>query len=109
MPNVTPVVLAVLLAELLPAAAFAFASQPIARRISRWPTLARILAPAVFVIPYAVLASTNHLFSWKWFLFYTALPVAMAWLMASAATADPEQHGNWRDALILISLGFAVD
>jgi membrane protease YdiL (CAAX protease family) len=40
---------------------------------------------------------------------YTALPVAIAWLLAQAAVADPEQRGNWRDAVILLALGLAVD
>jgi membrane protease YdiL (CAAX protease family) len=29
--------------------------------------------------------------------------------MHQARTADPEQHGNWRDYLVLIPLGLAVD
>jgi membrane protease YdiL (CAAX protease family) len=40
---------------------------------------------------------------------YAALPVVMAWLLARAAQADPEQRGNWRDAVILLTLGLAVD
>ena len=37
------------------------------------------------------------------------LPVAIAWLLAQAAQADPEQRGNWRDFLVLGALGLAVD
>jgi membrane protease YdiL (CAAX protease family) len=33
----------------------------------------------------------------------------MAWLMTRAAVVDPEQRGNWRDAVILLTLGLAVD
>jgi membrane protease YdiL (CAAX protease family) len=33
----------------------------------------------------------------------------MAWLLDQAAKSDPEQRGNWRDALILLVLGLAVD
>jgi uncharacterized protein len=40
---------------------------------------------------------------------YTLLPVAMALLLERAALADPEQRGNWRDAVILLTLGLAVD
>jgi uncharacterized protein len=35
--------------------------------------------------------------------------VVMAWLEKEAARVDPEQRGNWRDALILLTLGLAVD
>ena len=33
----------------------------------------------------------------------------MAWLLDQASLADPEQRGNWRDALILLTLGLSVD
>jgi membrane protease YdiL (CAAX protease family) len=49
------------------------------------------------------------MFSWKWCALYALLPVAIAWLLAQAAVADPEQRGNWRDAIILLTLGLAVD
>src|SRR5260370_37711913 len=49
------------------------------------------------------------MFSWKWCALYAALPVAIAWLLGQAAIADPEQRGNWRDAIILLTLGLAVD
>src|SRR5208283_3229945 len=40
---------------------------------------------------------------------YGLLPAAVAILLWQAAQADPEQRGNWRDFLILASLGLAVD
>jgi len=46
---------------------------------------------------------------WEWIALYVFLPVLMAWLMSQAAEADPEQRGNWRDAIILLGLGLAVD
>jgi membrane protease YdiL (CAAX protease family) len=49
------------------------------------------------------------MFSWGWCALYTLLPVAIAWLLRQAAISDPEQRGNWRDAIILLSLGLAVD
>ena len=49
------------------------------------------------------------MFRWEWCALYAVLPVAMAWLLARAAQADPEQRGNWRDAIILLTLGLAVD
>jgi membrane protease YdiL (CAAX protease family) len=109
MSNVTPVVIAVLLAELVPAAAFGFSSERVALVIARWPLAVRVALPALLVAPYVVIAATQHMFRWQWFALYAALPVVMAWLLSRAALADPDQRGNWRDALILITLGLAVD
>ena len=109
MSNVTPVVIVVLVAELAPAAAFGFAADRVAQAVARLPLVLRVALPAMLVVPYSVIAATNHMFRWEWFAFYSALPVMMAWLLARAAAADPEQSGNWRDALILLSLGLAVD
>jgi membrane protease YdiL (CAAX protease family) len=49
------------------------------------------------------------MFLWKWCALYAAMPVAIAWLLGQASAADPEQRGNWRDALILLPLGLAID
>jgi membrane protease YdiL (CAAX protease family) len=109
MPSPSPVEIAVLAAELAPAALFAFAAEHVARRVAAWPLAIRVALPALCVLPYAVLAVWHSMFRWQWFALYAALPVAMAWLLARAAGADPEQRGNWRDALILLTLGLAVD
>jgi hypothetical protein len=109
MLNVTPAAIAVLAMELVPAAAFGFAAERVAKSVSRWPAAARATLPAVCAVPYAALALSQHMFSWHWFVVYTLLPVAMALLLERAALADPEQRGNWRDAIILLTLGFAVD
>ena len=109
MSSATPVVIAVLVAELIPAAAFGFAAERIAGAIGRLPFVARIVFPVVLVLPYVVIATSQRIFRWEWCALYALLPVAMAWLLARAAQADPEQRGNWRDALILLMLGLAVD
>jgi membrane protease YdiL (CAAX protease family) len=109
MTNVTPLALAVLAVELAPAAAFGFASEGVVRTVAKWPAWLRLGAPALCAVPYAVLAVSAHRFRWEWLALYAALPVLMAWLLAQAALADPEQRGNWRDALILLTLGLAVD
>jgi membrane protease YdiL (CAAX protease family) len=77
--------------------------------IHAWPRVARMLTPALFASFYVLASGPQHMFRWQWFVFYAALPVVMAWLMEQAAQADPEQRGNWRDALILLTLGLAVD
>ncbi len=101
--------MAVLIGELLPAAVFGFAGERFARAVARWPRVLRIVVPAVLGIPYIILSATHHIFRWEWFAVYTFLPVVMAGLLAQAADADPEQRGNWRDALILLTLGLTVD
>jgi len=109
MSNLTSkvVAVAVLLMELAPAAAFGFASEQVAAAIAGWPRLIRILAPCVLVIPYLILSAAQ--LHWTWFLLYALLPALMAWLMEQARLSDPEQRGNWRDALILLTLGVVVD
>ena len=101
--------MAVLLAELLPAIAFGFAGESLARAIRRLPTALRVALPVLLVLPYAVIALSQHMFQWSWFALYAAMPVAMTWLLERAAVADADQRGNWRDALILLTLGLAVD
>ena len=109
MTNATPIAIAVLVAELVPAVAFGFVSERIARAVRRWPASARILFPVLLVIPYVVIATSQHNLLLPWLVLYAGMPVAIAWLLERAATVDPEQRGNWRDALILLVLGLAVD
>lgn len=109
MTNGTPIAVAVLAIELIPAFVFAFAAERAALVIAKWTAELRIVVPAVLVVPYAILAAANHRLRWDWFVVYTVLPVVMAWLLERAALADPEQRGNWRDAIILLILGLTVD
>jgi uncharacterized protein len=109
MSNATPVVMAVLVAEMVPAAAFGFASERVAQALACLPLAVRVVLPALLVVPYIVIAASQHMFRWEWFFLYAALPVVVAWLLARAAVADPQQRGNWRDAVILLTLGLAVD
>jgi uncharacterized protein len=73
------------------------------------PTAVRIVRPAVLCLPYAIVAISYGQFRWSWFALYLLLPVAISWLLYLATIADPEQHGDWRDFLILAVLGLAVD
>jgi membrane protease YdiL (CAAX protease family) len=109
MQSANSVTITVLALELVPAAAFGFATERVARTIGKWPIHVRVLLPTALVLPYIVVAALQHMFRWEWFALYTTLPVVMAWLMEQAAAADPEQRGNWRDAVILLTLGLAVD
>jgi uncharacterized protein len=109
MQNPTPAAIVVLGLELAPAVAFGFAGERIAQACARWPSAIRTILPAACALPYALLSSSQHMFSWRWCALYAVLPVAIAWLLAQAAIADPEQRGDWRDAIILLGLGVAVD
>jgi len=109
MSNVTPVVVAVLIGELIPAAAFAFAGERVARTVGRWPVAAKILAPALLASVYTAIATATNIFRWSWFGLYLVLPLLMSWLLLRASEVDPGQRGTWYDALILLVLGLAVD
>jgi membrane protease YdiL (CAAX protease family) len=109
MQNVTPAAMAAFALELAPAVLFGCMAERIARPVPRWPMVLRVGLPALFVVPYVAVSVSAHIFRWEWFALYAALPVAIAWLLMRAAAADPDQHGDWRDAFILLVLGLAVD
>jgi uncharacterized protein len=107
--NVTPAAIAALAIELAPAVAFGLGSEPIKRAVQRWSIASRAAFPALYVLPYVLVSASQHIFRWQWFALYAGLPVVVAWLLGQAAAADAEQRGNWRDAIILLLLGLAVD
>ena len=109
MQNATPTVIAVVALELAPATAFAFAGERVTAAISQWWKIVRLIAPGLLAVPYLVLALRHGMFRWEWLALYVLLPIMMAGLMMQASVADAEQRGNWRDALILLTLGLAVD
>ncbi len=49
------------------------------------------------------------MFRWEWFALYASLPVLVSALLWCARVADPEQRGDWRDLVVLLGLGLAVD
>ncbi len=109
MQNVTPVAIAALALELAPAVLFGMAGERITRAVGGLPEAVRVILPALFVAPYVLVSVSSHTFLWAWFALYAGLPIAIAWLQLRAAAADSTQRGNWRDALILLVLGLAVD
>jgi membrane protease YdiL (CAAX protease family) len=109
MQNVTPAAVVAFTLELSMAAAFGLACAPIARMVHRWPLAVRVSIPVLFVLPYLIVVCSQRMFHWQWLAVYAGLAVTTAWLLGRAAVADPEQRGNWRDALILLALGLAVD
>jgi uncharacterized protein len=109
MQNAASAAVAVLVLELVPAAVFGLAGERTQRSCSRWPASLRTAFPALCALPYVLISWSHQMFSWKWCALYAALPVTIACLLGQAAIADPEQRGNWRDAIILLTLGLAVD
>lgn len=109
MQNVTSTAIAVLALELIPPVLFGFVGPGTTKVIQSWPRIARILLPAICVLPYLLISIPEHIFQWRWLALYTVLPVAVSWLSDQAVAADAEQRGNWRDAIILLVLGLAVD
>jgi hypothetical protein len=106
---VTAMAAAALAVELIPAIAFGFATERIARSVSSWPAALRVSFPALFVLPYLMVSLSARIFQWSWFALYVLLPVAIAGLLVRAARVDAEQRGNWRDAFVLLVVGLAVD
>jgi membrane protease YdiL (CAAX protease family) len=88
------------------AAAFFPRSLQLAQQL---PVRLRILAPALLGLPYALVSVSDGLFRWPWLALYTLLPVGISLLLYEASLADPKQLGEWRDFLILVVLGLAVD
>ncbi len=75
----------------------------------RFHPAVRIIRPAVLCVPYVLVATSYGQFRWGWFALYLLLPVAISWLLHLASLADPEQRGDWRDFLVLVVIGLAVD
>jgi len=109
MQHFTPADLAVLAVELVPAVVLGLAGERVADAAALWPRPLRIGLPVLCAVPYVVIAVWHQTFSLSWLGLYAILPVAIAWLLAQAAAADPGQRGNWRDAIILLILGLPVD
>lgn len=109
MQHVTSPAIAALALELSIALGFGFAPDRIGRAIRQWTIAVRLSLPALLVLPYLLVSISEHTFRWKWCLLYAGLPVLIAWLLQQAAEVDSAQRGNWRDGVILLVLGLAVD
>jgi membrane protease YdiL (CAAX protease family) len=103
-----PIAIAAILA-LLPYLAAAFFGDWMTRSSPKLPYPVRILRSAVLCVPYLLVSISSGIFRWYWLALYALLPVAIAALMLDAHRVDPDQRGNWRDWLVLIGVGLAVD
>lgn len=75
----------------------------------RWPVGLWLAAPGLLCIPYALVASSAGMFRWEWLTLYAVLPIAVVTLLWQARCMDAAGRGNWRDFLVLMVLGLAVD
>jgi uncharacterized protein len=94
---------------LVPYLSFAFSGDAIARRIQALPAPLRQLLPSFLSLPYLLITLATRTFHWSWFFLYALLPIAITLLLHQALQLDPDQIGNWRDYLVLFTLGLAVD
>jgi membrane protease YdiL (CAAX protease family) len=94
---------------LIPFFAAAFFPERVQACVDALPLSLRLLGPAALCVPYALVSGTAGEFHWEWCALYAALPCSMAVLEWQAAEIDSDARGNWRDFLILILLGLAVD
>ncbi len=94
---------------LFPLLCAAFFPQRIAALGLDSPSWAGISLPATLSVSYILIAVPSGIFRWGWLALYLSLPVAIAGLLAQARKVDPAVRGNWRDFVVLASLGLAVD
>jgi membrane protease YdiL (CAAX protease family) len=87
----------------------AFAPESFAALGLRLPRAPRIALPGVLCGPYALIADAFGMFRWQWLALYALLPIVMAFLLDQAREADTSSRGDWRDFLVLATLGLAVD
>jgi len=92
---------------LAPLLAFGFAGSWICEVCNRLPVALRLTFPVVLGIPYIIACASNLHASWL--VLYLLLPIVVAALLWSAARGNPQQNGDWRDFLVLLILGLAVD
>jgi uncharacterized protein len=103
-----PLVAVAAVLTLIPYFAAAFCSNTVSL-VRRMPVGLRILAPCILGLPYALVSTSLGIFHWSWLALYTLLPVGISLLLYGASLSDPEQRGEWRDFLILLLIGAAVD
>jgi uncharacterized protein len=104
-----PEVLSAALLLLVPMLYAGFAPERFAALGRNLPRVVRIGSPALLCIPYVLVAHALGAIHWEWLALYTLLPVTVAFLLDKAREADARVRGNWRDFLVLLVLGLAVD
>jgi len=107
--SIGPAIIVAAVLALIPLTALAFFHAHTAGWVRRLPLWLRLMCPTALCVPYVLVAMSRGIFRWDWFALYALLPVAVAGLLWRAAQCDPAQRGDWRDFLVLLTLGLAVD
>jgi membrane protease YdiL (CAAX protease family) len=94
---------------LIPFLSAAFFGDALRKRIQSLPIAVRLLLPSTLCLPYLLVTLASSSFHSVWFALYALLPIAVTFLLHQARQVDPNQSGNWRDYLVLLTLGLAVD
>lgn len=97
------------LLTLIPLLSAALFGNTIRPKIQSLPTPLRLLLPSTLCLPYVLVSLAASSFHWGWFFMYALLPIAVALILHQAQIVDPNQTSNWRDFLILLTVGLAVD
>jgi len=104
LPNIFAAIL-----TLIPFFYAAFSGDSLRKQIQSLPTPIRLLLPTALSLPYLIVSFAASTFQWDWFALYALLPVAAALLLQHARNVDENQTGNWRDYIVLLTVGLAVD
>ncbi|MGC1421330.1 MAG: type II CAAX endopeptidase family protein [Terracidiphilus sp.] len=92
-----------------PMLAAGFCPESVGRLGQCLPRTVRVVGPVLLCLPYALTATAFGIFRWGWLAVYALLPMGIALLLEQERDEDGEQHGNWRDFVVLLALGLAVD
>lgn len=104
LPNAASALL--LLAPLL---ALALAGDRFRRAVGRLPHLLQLLVPGLATVSYFLVTSATPYFRPSFLAIYLVLPIALVTLLYFASIHDPQQHGDWRDFVVLAVLGTVVE
>ena len=104
-----PAIVVAAILALIPLLFAAFCSRRWGRLGERWPSWARLVAPAALCVPYVLVACPAGMFRWEWLAVYALLPVLVVAALGWAARMDAAQRGTWLDFVVLAVLGLAVD
>jgi membrane protease YdiL (CAAX protease family) len=94
---------------LLPMLALAFAGERFCEAMGRLSLLVRLGLPVLAAIQYYLVAHSSENFRRSFVGIYAVLPVMLVALLWDASKRDPEQRGDWRDFLVLATLGVVVE
>jgi membrane protease YdiL (CAAX protease family) len=109
MPVLNPVMAIAGLLALAPYLAAAFFPLRVLGCARSFPAWKQIAAPSLLSVPYLLITLSAGTFNWGWLALYALLPCAMAGLLWQANRADAGGLTCWREFLVLVTLGLAVD